>query len=91
MHSCIKKLPAKLDDRFEPTIKINFGVNEIAGLCDLDASILTIPKNLFERLNLGSFVLTELKLHLADSTYKQAICIKEILLFKLKDVMHSFI
>jgi hypothetical protein len=36
-----------------------------------------LQKSLFDKLNLGSFKLTELKLHLADSTYKQAVDIKE--------------
>ena len=72
-----EKLPAKLDDIFEPTVKITVGVNEIAALCDLGASVSTIPKSLYERLNLGAFKLTELKLHLADSTFKQALGIKE--------------
>ena len=42
-----EKLPAKLDDIFEPIIKINVGTNEIATLCDLVASISTIPESLF--------------------------------------------
>jgi hypothetical protein len=73
-----------LDDIFEPTIKIHIGVNEIVALCDLGASVSTIPKSLFDRLNLGSFQMTELKLHLADSTYKQAIGIKENIVVQIK-------
>jgi hypothetical protein len=65
-----KELPAKLDNTFEPAIKIGVGINEIAGLYDLDASVSIIPRSLFDRLNLGSFVVTGLKLHLADSSYK---------------------
>ena len=80
----LKKLPAKLDDIFEPTIKINVGTNEIAALCDLGASVSTIPKSLFDKLNLGTFEITELKLHLADSTYKQAVGIKENTLVYIK-------
>ena len=80
-----EKLPAKLDDIFEPTIKIKIGANEIAALCDLGASVSTIPKSLFDRLNLGTFNITELKLHLADSTYKQATVIKENIVIKIKD------
>ena len=34
-----EKLPAKLEDIFEPTIKINLGVNEIVALSDLGASV----------------------------------------------------
>ena len=79
-----EKLPAKLDDIFEPTIKIHIGMNEIAELCDLVASVSTIPKTLFDRLNLGSFVVTELKLHLADSTYKQAVGIKHNIVVQIK-------
>ena len=80
-----EKLPAKLDDIFEPTIKIKIGTNEIAALCDLGASVCTIPKSLFDRLNLGTFNMTELKLHLADSTYKQADGIKENIVVQNKD------
>ena len=72
-----EKLPVKLDDIFEPTIKIKIGTNEIAALCDLGASVSTIPESLFNKLNLGSFEITELTLDLADSTYKQDVGIKE--------------
>ena len=60
------KLPAKLDDIFEPTIKVKLGVNEISALCDLGASVSTISKSLFDKLNLRPFVTTELRLHLVD-------------------------
>ncbi|MBI0385488.1 retroviral-like aspartic protease, partial [Streptomyces albiflaviniger] len=79
-----EKLPAKLDDIFEPTVKINVGVNEIAALCDLGESVSTIPKSLFDRLNLGSFTATKLKLHLADSTFKQVVGIKENIVVQIK-------
>src|SRR3954469_22238756 len=74
-----EKLPVKLDDIFDTTINIKIGTNKIAALCDLGASISTILKSLFNKLNLGSFEITELKLHLADSTYKQAVGIKKLL------------
>src|SRR3954466_1628953 len=79
-----EKLPVKLDYIFEPTIKIKIGTNDIAALCDLGASVSTIPKSLFNKLSLGSFEITELKLHLADSTYKQAVGIKENTLVYIK-------
>jgi hypothetical protein len=47
-----EKLHAKLDDIFEPTIKINIGLHKIAALCDFSASVSTISKNLFKRLRL---------------------------------------
>uniref|UniRef100_A0ACD5UN64 Uncharacterized protein n=1 Tax=Avena sativa TaxID=4498 RepID=A0ACD5UN64_AVESA len=78
------KLPTKLDDIFESTIKIKLGVNEISALCDLGASVLTISKSLFDKLNFGPFVTTELRLHLANSTYKQAVGIKGNLVVEIK-------
>src|SRR4051812_27622325 len=80
-----EKLPAKLDDIFEPTIKIKISANEIAALCDLGASVSTILESLLDRLNLGTFNMIELKLHLADSTYKQASAIEENIVIQIKD------
>ena len=79
-----EKLPAKQEDIFEPTIKIHLGVNEITALCDLGASVSTIPKPLFDKLNLGDYNITELKLHLADSTFKQAMGIKENIVVQIR-------
>src|SRR3954469_2533080 len=79
-----EKLPVKLDDIFEHTIKIKIGTNEIAALCDLGASVSTILKSLFNKINLGYFEITELKLHLVDSTYKQEVGIKENTLVYIK-------
>jgi hypothetical protein len=72
-----EKLPAKLDDIFGLTIKIHFGTNEVAALCDLGASVSTIPKTLFDKLGMGPFRKTELRVHLADSTYRQVVGIKD--------------
>ena len=55
-----EKLQAKQEDIYEPTIKIHLGVNEITALCDLGASVSTIPKTLFDKLNLGDYNITEL-------------------------------
>uniref|UniRef100_A0ACD5W1E3 Uncharacterized protein n=1 Tax=Avena sativa TaxID=4498 RepID=A0ACD5W1E3_AVESA len=79
-----EKLRVKLDDIFEPTIKIKIETNEIAALCDLGESVSIISKSLFTKLNLGSFEITELKFHLAESTYKQAVGIKENTLVYIK-------
>jgi hypothetical protein len=72
-----EKLHGKLDDIFESTIKIDLGVNEIVALCDLSESVSTFPNILCDRFNLGSFVVTELKLYLTDSAYKKVIGIKD--------------
>jgi hypothetical protein len=79
-----EKFPAKQQDIFEPTIRINIEVNEIAALCDIGASVSTIPKSLFDRLNLCSFKVTKLKLHLADSTYKKVVGIRENIVVNVK-------
>ena len=80
-----EKLPAKLEDIFGPTIMINLGVNEIVALCDLGANVSTIPKSLFDKLNLGSYNITDIKLHLADSTFKQAVGINENIVVQIKE------
>jgi hypothetical protein len=81
-----EKLPAKLDDIFEPIIKIKIGANEIVVLCDPSASVSVILKtSSFDRLNLGYLMVTELKLHLADSTFKQAVGIKDNTGVQIKD------
>ena len=59
-------------------------MNEVAALCDLGASVSTIPKSLFDKLKLGPFKTTELRLHLADSTYKQAVGIKDNIVLEIK-------
>ena len=42
------------------------------------------PKTLFDKLNLGAFQTTKLRLHLADSTYKQVVGIKEHIVVEIK-------
>jgi hypothetical protein len=66
-------------------LESNTGINEIDALFDIGASVSTISKSLFDRLNLGSFNVTELKLHLADSTYKQVVGIKENIAVIIKE------
>jgi hypothetical protein len=80
-----EKLLAKLDDIFQLTIKIKLGTSEIAALCGLGASVSTIPKTLFDRLDLGSFMLTKRKLHLADFTMNQVFVIKENIVVQVTD------
>ena len=55
------KLPAKQEDIFEPTIKIEIGLNKFNALCDPGASGSTITKSVYENLNLGFFT-SEIKL-----------------------------
>jgi hypothetical protein len=63
------KLPAKQEDAFEPTIEIEIGLNKFNALCDLGASVSTIPKSVYDSLSLGPYVTTEIRLNMANSTF----------------------
>ena len=45
-------IPIKLDDEWEPTIKVKIKNYECFALCDLGASVSTIPKSLCDVLGL---------------------------------------
>ena len=59
-------IPRKLHDEWEPTIKVNIKNYECFALCDLGASVSTIPKSLCDT----DIEECSLNLHLADSTIK---------------------
>ena len=61
----------KLYDEWEPTIKIKVKDHEFYALCDLGASVSTIPKTLCDLLDFRNFDDCSLNLHLADSTIKK--------------------
>ena len=62
-------IPRKLYDEWEPTIKIKD--HKFYDLCDLGATISTIPKTLCDLLGFREFDDCSLNLHLADSTIKK--------------------
>ena len=64
-------IPRKLHDEWEPTIKIKIKNYEFHALCDLGASVSTIPKALCDLLDFRDFDDCSLNLHLADSTIKK--------------------
>ena len=64
-------IPRKLYDEWEPTIKIKIKNHEFYALCDLGASVSTIPKTLCDLLDFRDFDDCSLNLHLADSTIKE--------------------
>ena len=64
-------IPRKLYDEWEPTIKFKIKDHECYALCDLGASVSTIPKTLCDVLGFHDFDDCSLKLHLADSTIKK--------------------
>jgi len=64
-------IPRKLHDEWEPTIKVKINNYECFALCDLGASVSTIPKSLCDVLGLTNLEECSLNLHLADSTIKK--------------------
>ena len=64
-------IPRKLFDEWESTIKIKIKDYECHALCDLGASVSTIPKNLCDVLDFREFDDCSLNLHLVDSTIKK--------------------
>ena len=71
----------------EHTIEIEIGLNKFNALCDLGASVSTIPKSVYDNFNLGPYATTQTRLNMANSTFTQAVGIKHVLLFKLMIVM----
>jgi hypothetical protein len=79
------KLPAKQEDTFEPTIEIEIGLNKFNALCDLGASVSTIPKSVYESLNLGPYANTEIIFNMANSTFTQVVGIKHGVIIQIND------
>ena len=59
-------IPRYLNDEWEPTIKIKIKDHECYDLCDLGASVSTIPKTLCDLLGFRDFDDCSLNLHLVD-------------------------
>ena len=64
-------IPRKLYDEWEPTIKFKSKDHECYALCDLGASVSTIPKTFCDILGFHDLDDCSLNLHLADSTTKK--------------------
>src|SRR3989337_769249 len=64
-------IPRKLQDEWELTIKIKIKDYECNALCDLGASVSTIPKSLCDVIGLTDIDECSLNLHLANSTIKK--------------------
>ena len=64
-------IPRKLHDEWEPTINVKIKNDECFALCDLGASVSTIPKTFCDLLGFRDFDDCSLNLHLADSTIKK--------------------
>ena len=64
-------IPRKLYDEWEPTIKVKIKNYECNALCDLGASVSTIPKSLCDVLGFTNLEECSPNLHLADSTIKK--------------------
>jgi hypothetical protein len=73
-------IPRKLHNEWEPIVKIKIKYFECNALCDLAASVSTIPKSLCDVLVLSEISECSLNLHLAD-------CIIKKLLGRINDVL----
>ena len=67
------QLPTKQEDIFHPTIEIEFGLKKFNALSDLGASVSTIPKSVYDSLNLGPYGTTDIILNMTNSTFTQAV------------------
>ena len=64
-------IPRKLSNEWEPNIKIKIKYYECHALCDLGASVSTIPKTLCDVQGFCEFDDCSLNTHLVDSTIKK--------------------
>ena len=66
-------IPRKLEDGWDPTIKIK--INDFASnaLCDLGASASVMPKRFYDLLDLKPLIDFSLGVRLVDSTIKKTI------------------
>ena len=64
-------IPRKLNDEWEPTIKIRIKYYECVSLCDLGARMSTIPETVWVILGFLDLKDCPLNLHLADPTIKK--------------------
>nr|QGH59151.1 retropepsin domain-containing protein [Hordeum vulgare subsp. vulgare] len=84
-------IPRKLYDEWEPTIKIKIKEYECNFLCDLGASVSTIPKSLCDVLGLTNIHECSLNLHLADSTMKKPLeRINVVLIIANRNYVHVY-
>ena len=82
-------IPRKLYDEWEPTIKIKIKDHECYSLCDLGASVSTIPKTLCDVLGFREFDDCSLNLHLADYTIKKPMGrINDVLIVANRNYVH---
>ena len=79
-------IPRKLHVEWEPTIKFKIKNYEFVALCDLGASVSTIPKSLHDVLGLTNIEECSLNLHLADSTIRKPLgIINDVLILANKN------
>ena len=78
-------MPAKQDDAFEPTIEVETRLNMFSALCDLGASVYTIPKFVYDSLNLGHYANFEIILNMSNSTFTHTVGIKHGVIVQIND------
>ena len=66
-------IPRKLEDGWDPTIKVKINDFVCHALCDLGSSASVMPKRLYDMLDLKSIDSCSLGVRLVDSSIKKAI------------------
>ena len=61
-------IPRKLEDGWEPTIKMKINDFDCNALCDLGASVSVMPKSFYDMFNLSPLEECYLNVHLVDSS-----------------------
>ena len=64
-------IPRKLEDGWEPTIKMKINDFDCNALCDLGASVSVMPKSFYDMFNLNPLEECYLNIHLADYSKKK--------------------
>lgn len=64
-------IPRKLEDAWEPTVKMRVNYFDCNALCDLGSSIFAMPKKLYNILDLAPLEDCHLNVHFADFTMKK--------------------
>ena len=82
----LQQLPEKKKDLGFPTIRCSIGAQNFdKALCDLGASVIVMPKAVFDQLNYTELTPTPMQLQLADSSVRHPEGIAEDVLVRVRD------
>ena len=78
-------IPRKLEDGWDPTIKIKINDFAFNALCDLGASASVMPKRFYDLLDLKPLIDCSLGVRIVDSTIKKSIGRRDDILIIVND------